>query len=248
MSQMPTMIIALAYPSLCGFIISTFILKRDIHSTLLERVTLGFGLGLGLLSIFTFYMGIIRIPFTQASLIAVQLLYTLPILAALIFFKKKERSAKSIRPRSQSDHERHTFLNIIAGVILVWLALKAAFILIEAFNRPIFADDNWSNWSAGAKFFFYQGGLLLDPANEHFFGSGYRPFLGHPLLISLLELWGALNLGHFDEILTKGWAPFYYIGSIALLYSAVKREAGRTPALMSAFMLSSVPLFDIPCA
>ena len=110
-------------------------------------------------------------------------------------------------------------------------------------NRPLYADDNWSNWSAGAKFFFYQGSLALDPASEHFFASGYRLYMGHPLLTPLLELWSALTIGRFDEILSKGWAPFYYIASVVLLYSAVKREAGSLVALMSAFMLSSVPLF-----
>lgn len=242
MSQVAAMIIAIAYPSLCGYIISTFMLRRDKESTLLEKVTLGFGLGFGLLSLSTFYMGALHVPFTQGSLIAVQAVYTLPVLLALIFLRRRASRVDILPTNNQRAHKERTLLNIVVGIILVWLALKAAFILIEAFNRPLFADDNWSNWSAGAKFFFYQGGFLLDTANEHFFAQGYRLYMGHPLLTPLLELWNALNLGHFDEILTKSWSPLYYIASIVLLYCAIKREAGRTPALMSAFMLSSVPL------
>ena len=97
------MIVALAFPTLCGFIIASFILKRDARSTLLERVVLGFALGLGLLAFSTFYMGILRIPFTFASLFIVQVVYTLPVLAALIFLKGEAPRTASVKQTTRKQ-------------------------------------------------------------------------------------------------------------------------------------------------
>lgn len=235
--------LSLLFPTLCGYIIISVLLYRDTSTTILERITVGFALGLGLLTFFMFYMGLLDIKFTSATLYIVQALYTLPFIAGYIFLQRtRPHTVFKNEPTLLFMNKTSPILTMACAVILVWLAMKAGFVLFESFNRPIYSHDNWSSWSSGAKFFYYRGGLELNPSSEYFFGGNYRIWHGHPLLTPLAEVWMAVNLGRFDEILSKAWSPFYYIATITLLYSAIKREGGRVTALACAFMLSSAPL------
>lgn len=232
------LLIAFGLPTLCGYFLVESVLGKASNLFYLEKLLLGFGAGIWILTLEMFLMGIAAVAYTPAAISAVLVITT--VLMALIryFFPGLNHG-----PGTALPPERSGPLWTIFGILLIlWIGWKIGFVLYEGFNRPILAQDSWENWSGGAKFFFYNQGLLLDRSNEHFFGMGYRTYMGHPLLNSLAQVWTSLMLGEFHESLAKAWVPFYFIGILGLLFFSVKREAGRVAAIISAFILSSAPL------
>ncbi|HLC17877.1 MAG TPA: hypothetical protein VJM57_02545 [Thermodesulfobacteriota bacterium] len=231
--------ISLALPSAGGYLFISWALDGKDRPGPVERVILGFGAGAGLLALEIFIIGLIGLPFSFSLAAAVFILLALPFL----FLRRMHPGAGQNPGHTAGANNRQgAFMVALAAALFLWIGLKTGFVLYEGFNRPIVSLDAWWNWSSGAKFFYYSRGLVLDPSNEHFFGSTYRPFLGYPILNSLLQVWVSLALGTFHEAMAKAWAPIYFIGVVWLVFFAIRREAGFLPALLTAFFLSTAPL------
>lgn len=229
--------IAVLMPLVSGFIFMTWLLGAE-KGTAFERLFLGFGAGVGLLSFEVFIMGLIGVPFRFSYILITQALAVSPFSAALFFSKDARR--EDPRPRHRAGAGK--FKALISVLLALWIACKIAFVCYEGLNRPILSQDAWMNWAGAAKFFYYSRGLALAHGNEHFFGAGYRIFMGHPLLYPLAEVWVSTALGGFHETLAKAFSPFYYISILGIFFFTVKRESGRFYALIAAFLLSSAPL------
>ena len=230
------LIFAVLIPLSVGYLAVTWITSRDRESAFFERLSLGYGLGAGIVTYVMFILGLLRIPYSLPSIIL-----PLAAISAFFVFLIRRGGGGFLRPaRLCPSHT--TGLKLAASALLIaWMLFKVAFVLYENSLRPIFAWDAWVHWSTGAKVFYYAKGLLLDPSSENFFGKSYR-FIGHPVHTPLLEVWHALLLGEFDESLVKTWSAFYYTGMIGIVYFTVRREAGAFAAIASAFFLTSLPL------
>lgn len=235
MTDLLVIIMAFAIPAATGTLLVSLLLGVEAGAG--EKVCLGFGAGLGLLSYGMFLMGLMKVPFTAAGAAAPQV--ALFIVIAVILYAR----LKPARNRAADEHRGAGRLEVaVAAVMAVWVLLKIGFVLNETLVRPIYSWDAWANWSAGAKLFYYSRGLLLDAGGEHFFGAGYRPFPGHPLHTTLLQVYSALWLGRFDEIYVKSWSFLYFVSMLGVVYWAIKREAGFFYGVAGAFFLASMPL------
>jgi len=202
-----------------------------------EAVFFGIGLGLGFTASEMFILGLLRIPFTLTTAGLPILVFTL-----LFFFISRARGKAEPRPVTLGPGLRgwRFYLTLIMAV---WIAAKIGFVFYESLSRPIFSVDNYLNWAISAKYFFYRAGLILDFSNKNFFGRGYRPFLGHPLHLPLLQTWIALALGQFNEVYVKAPGAIYFVGVLGLLYYGLKRETGAFYALITVFFMAAVPIF-----
>ncbi len=233
---------AFAVPTVTGYVFVAWLLSGDERATVAERLFLGFGAGAGMLSFVMLLMGFAGIRYGVSSITAVMLA------VCAVFAWLSSRSGGLKKNLFSGGFGLNPFIggsswrNYAAAVILIWLALKVSFVAYEGFTRPIFAWDAWVNWSAGAKAFYYDRGLMLGASREEFFGGVYRPFLGHPVHLPLLQVWSALWLGGFHEAYVKVWSVFYYITLLGVMFTAVRREAGGFYALVVLFFLSSAPL------
>lgn len=209
-----------------------------------KKLVLGFGAGLGLVSLGLFLVGVLGVPFSFAAAAAALAVLTLPFLAAGYFLKDRREYAGggASRPLFTLSGRYRDLKAAVLVLMLIVLAFKLFFVMYEGFGRPMVSQDAWWNWSSGAKFFYFTKGLLLDPADEHFFGRGYRVFQSYPLLNPLVQVWYALVYGSFHESLVKAWSPLLFIGILALLYMTIKKEAGRVAAVILTFALSGAPL------
>jgi len=234
------LLIALLVPALCGYLIVSSMQAQE-RMGFFEKLSLGFGAGVGLIALETFVLGVFGLSFSAPLIAVILALLTSPFVVL--------RYMNPVRPAPEQPTpagvEKGGLKSAIIVIILLWLAFKAGFVLFEGLYRPIISNDAWWNWSSGAKVFFYARGLLLEPGSEHFFGLGYRPFLSYPLLNPLAQVWISLVLGDFHEALSKAWAPVYYLGMLSIVYFAVRKEGGgggRFPALLTTFFLSAAPL------
>lgn len=231
-----TILIAFLIPAVTGTLLVSLVLGSQAGRG--EKACLGFGAGAGVLSYEMFLSGLFGVPFSVWG-VSAPLLVLIAVCAVVMYARLKPS-----RMRTPGEEQRRMsgFETVLATVLTVWILFKVGFVFHESVTRPIYSWDNWANWSAGAKLFFYSRGLLLDPSGEHFFGTGYRPFLGHPLHSTLLQVYSALWLGRFDEIYVKTWSFFYFVSMLGIVYWALKREAGAFYGVAGAFFLSSLPL------
>lgn len=242
-----SLLAAVLIPTINGFLVSAWFLKNDPRSSLIERLTLGFGLGLGFITFEVFILGALEVDFSVWVISLIQVVFFLSLIlnywfvggltSEFLFGRKREGSFFS-----DLFKDGFGLKSVVVVILLVWIALKALFVIDECLARPIFSIDAWGHWASGAKFFFYERGFLLDPSKWNFFGRGYRVELGYPLHLSLIELWAALWLGHFHEAYVKIWSALYFFAIALFFFSAVSREIGRFYTLVWVFFLISAPL------
>lgn len=240
---MLNLIIAIALPLVCGFLLLS-VLSRKLHLSLLEKCCAGYGIGMGMNAISVFFLGIAGVQFTFSSLAAPQVIAII-VLGILYIKLGRHGEARATQGRTAFSLSDMTPLRT-AGVLLVitWIAFKVFFVFFEGLNRPLVSSDALLNLSSGAKFFYFQKGFLLDPSNEHFFAQDYRLFTGHPLLTGVAQVWIATAIGYWSEIYVKAWSPFYFLAIIGILYSALRQTEGFKVAILAAFFLSAVPLLS----
>ncbi|MBE9531393.1 MAG: glycosyltransferase family 39 protein [Proteobacteria bacterium] len=243
---------AVLIPTINGFLASAWFLKNDAESPLIERIALGFGLGLGFLTFEIFVLGGLEVEFSISVITLIQAVIFCSLLLnywitggltlEFLFGKRRAgtegKGALIVNPFTGGL----TLKSIVVVVILLWLGVKAIIIFDECLSRPLFSIDAWGHWASGAKFFFYEKGFLLDPTKWNYFGRGYRVELGYPLHFSLIELWAALWLGHFHEAYVKIWSAFYLFALSAIFFTATAREMGRYRGLIWLFFFASAPL------
>jgi len=238
-----SLILAVGVPTLIGYLAAHRCLAETEGTSRLEELVLGWGLGMGFVTLVLFALGAAGIPFTLGRVL-------LPAgLAALALAVPRRPSGAVVPKAGDSAGLFHGFASLSrpakASVVGLgaWLALKGAVTLAEAWLLPIYSWDSWVQWSSGGKFFFVRRGLVLDPADPHFFGwDAGRVHLNYPLHVSLSEVWFALCRGDFNEIFVKAWGPLTYFAIVALLYSTLRRETSVPVSLLFSLLLASAPL------
>ena len=240
--------IALLVPAINGYLFCSIFLAGDDNSGVLERLAFGYGAGIGILTIEIFLTGLAGIPFTLAILGGLQAV-TFTILLCVLYFTGHARSLNPCTGRSgaslcgcPSSFKGSKLTVAIMTVLALWIIFKLCFVLSDGMLRPALSVDTYGHWSAGAKAFYYDRGLMLDKGPEEFFGRAYRYSVGYPLLTPLAGLWIALWTGEFHEVYVTAWAPLYYIALVSLFFTAIKREAGSKAALIGTALLASMPL------
>jgi hypothetical protein len=235
---------ALALPAVTGFLFVTWCTRSDLEQSFFERLFLGFGIGIGMTTFEMFLLGLLRIPLNVVVISLVQIASAMLLVYLLhrsgtpwrrIFSKKTDGRGGS--PTTVTRPHRVVFI-----ILTAWILAKVLFVLYEGFFLPENTSDSWEHWSSGAKFFYYEKGLALDPANEHFFGAGYLKVQRYPLNVPLMQVWVSLCMGEANEVYMKVWNALFFIGMVGLLFFAVRRKTTLMSALLAAFFLSTVPL------
>jgi hypothetical protein len=233
---------ALAIPTLAGFLFAAWFLSEDREFGFFDKLFFGYGLGLGFLSFSMFILGLLRVPYSILSITSVMLIFC----GALFYLMG--RSGKGLKQslgwrtwnfHATGFHGWRLYISILLGV---WIFLKAGLVTHECLIRPMYAWDTWANWSAGAKLFFFEKGLVLDQTDEHFFGKGYRNIIWYPLHSPLLQVWISLWQGEFHEAYAKAWSAFYFISLLGVFFLAVNRESTWFYGLVAVFFLATAPL------
>jgi len=230
------LILSMIIPIAGGAFFVRWLLRFDALMGWGEALCFGMGAGLAFTAFAMFILGLAGVPFTLINMGLPVLIFTLLFFILTRLNPAANSGAAALR---RGLRGWRLYLTIIMAL---WIAAKVGFVFYESLTRPLFSIDSFLNWAISAKIFFYRAGLILDPADEHFFGRGYRFFIGHPLHLPLLQTWIALALGRFHEVYVKLPGALYFLGILGVLYYGVKREAGAFYALITAFFMASVPI------
>jgi len=235
---------SIVMPTTVGFLFVMLFDKSVAGSGFFEKICMGFGIGTGLLTFEMFLMGLMKIPYTGITISLVQgaTLIILLVLCARSRLSLNKSIDQFVRVREVPGGRRSYFSAVLIVFLSSWILAKIYFVFNESIMLPVNTADSWSHWSAGAKFFFYEKGLNLDPSSEFYFGRGYWKAQRYPLHIALLQAWTAFCLGHVNEFFMKIWNALFYVSMIGLVFFAVKKEASTVVSLVSASFLAAVPL------
>jgi len=247
--------LSLILPSLSGLIILLCCLRdRAEEFDWPELITSGFALGTGIIVWLLFNFSLFDTSLSSGVGITTAF-FLLVIFVYIARLKIKSRpetggflpnNFAAFRTGLKSGIKAQSRPGLVIAILLsLWIALKVSFVFFEDFNRPVFAFDSFVNWAGGAKFFFYNNSLVLDPSKEHFLGSGYRMFLGHPLYIPLLQVWISNWTGGFHEVYVKAPGAFYFLGILVVLFYELKKECGLMVSLLTVFFLAGSPLLTV---
>lgn len=235
---------ALSVPAVSGFLFVTWCTHSDLKQGFFERLFLGFSIGTGMITFEMFLLGLLRIPLSMVVISLMQ--FATAILLAYLLYRSGTPWRQIFGKAADGPGAvlvKATYLKrFIALVLIAWILAKVLFVLYEGFFLPEHTSDSWEHWSSGAKFFFYEKGLALDPANEHFFGAGYLKVQRYPLNVPLMQVWVSLCIGEAHEVYMKVWNALFFIGMGGLLFFALRRETTLMTALVAVFFLSTVPL------
>ncbi len=127
-----------------------------------------------------------------------------------------------------------------AGMLLaLWIALKLASGMTLLMMDPAYNDDVFNNWNYRAKVIMHEEQLVLAlPHNP----NAIAGVSAYPPTVPLLKIWIALVSGGWNDRIIALASPLWYLLALGLVWSTIKRSAGRGWALLGAYLISSLPL------
>jgi hypothetical protein len=236
---------ALLLPTALGFLVITLMLREDSDTGFLERISLAYPLGAGVLTLQMFFFGLLRIPLTF-TIVAAAVCSEI-ILSAIAIAMLKIRIVPSLTSGliTEIRSSRTKKIHKIAMILLcTWIAAKLVTMFLETGFRPIFAWDTWANWSTSAKLFYYSHSLLLDSPPQYYLTAAVSRITTYPPHNPLMQVWISLCTGSFDEVLVKFWTPAYLLSASIFLYLLLSRELNRLAALAILAIFLGSPLMS----
>jgi hypothetical protein len=139
---------------------------------------------------------------------------------------------------------------VLAYFLLALLAVRFAGLLLEIVWRPLFPWDAWMQWATKARVWYEHGRMVAfvpldewlraDPASVF-----TDPAPSYPATVPLLQVWGALALGRWDDALMN--VPWFACGvALALAFHGQLRNWGASAflAAVATYLLMTVPFVN----
>jgi hypothetical protein len=194
------------------------------------------------------------IPFGVAS-IGMPLLLTAAV-AAVIARRRGMPSAAAIR----SALADALALRMLAGgtriafaALLVWLALRFAFLFADVVLQPLYPWDAWIQWATKARVWFELHRMVpfVDTAQWLAGGGAFYTDASpnYPATVPLWQVLSSVALGRFDDALMNvPWWMLAVAFTIAI-YGALRRlDFAPLAALAGAAIVATLPILDMHVA
>jgi hypothetical protein len=135
------------------------------------------------------------------------------------------------------------------AALLAWFALRFATLAIEVASRPLYPWDAFAQWAPKARVWYALGRMApFVPADAWLGGASGAYFdaaPASPATVPLLQAWGAIALGHWDDSAIN-WPWLFMLAALALAVYGMLRDNKLPPlgALTGAYVVASLPLLD----
>jgi hypothetical protein len=143
---------------------------------------------------------------------------------------------------------------LVAWILLAALLVRFAGLLLEIVWRPLYPWDAWMQWATKARVWFERGTIVpFVPFTEWVSADPAMAFTdptpSYPATIPLLQVWGALAIGRWDDALMN--VPWFACGvALGLAFYGQVRAWGASAfmAVVGTYVLTSVPFVNIHVA
>lgn len=217
-----TLILTIALPILLGFSIVSII---SLRKSLYERLSLSFGVGIGLISLEMFIISLLGFPLNLATIVLPAVLFLLVLIPYLI-----SRGSFSAGFPSFS----RLLLTIPEKILIILIILTVLYVFFDATVKPIINyDDLWRQGSI-AKIIFSTGRVLTEQSLE---------LAGpHPYLNPLSQAYIYFGIGSWNDALGKIVFALCFASFTALFYLNLRKNISRLYSLIFTYLLTSFPL------
>jgi hypothetical protein len=212
---------AILFPVIAGTCFINLFLHEKEDATFPERIALGYCMGLMLITLEMFYvLSRLDIKFSVLTIS----LPLIPVILAGIFVTVKNKLIDLRLPRVSNLSKLEIFL-------LIMILFQVFFVFSSQMIKPVSGWDAWSGYSMRAKAYFMEGTVNVPSLPPTVRGQHN----------ALTQTWVFACMGQWNEILGKINFPIYYICLLMIFYYAARRYRPRLTALLSAFILSTLP-------
>lgn len=229
--------IALGIPLSAGYTLIMF-LFRNYALPLTLRISLAYGLGLGLLTLWMMIVGAFQWPFNLLT-IGIPLLFLAAVGVIFLMIQRKNNTPppSPFQKRAQ-DTSRPTPIAIFqfAFCMILWIYIlhNVFYVLWRSVNIPVATWDAIATVAFKAKIFYFEQSL---PALT------LLPHKTYPLLTPFAQTWIALNLGEWSDLWIKIIFPAAFLSYLVIHYQFLAFNTSRTWALLGCAILLSSNLF-----
>jgi hypothetical protein len=198
---------------------------RTHQMTWMEKLSLGYGLGIGVLTVSGLFLQTLHVPFSRGIFVAI-----LVSTGGLLFFKSARHH--------QATPGRPPF-NLLQIGILIGLLIIVLFTFFQAWIKPMEAFDAAGIWGYKAKQIFQNQGIPVSELSNVRYPIYHADY---PLLAPLAQAFIYFWLGHFNDFSAKLIFPGYFLATLTFFYASIGRlMPDRTPRLLLTLMLATVP-------
>ena len=237
------LLFALAVPSLIGYCFVSIILKDKKDSSALERFALAFIIGTGILTIEMLFFSLLQVPLSITGLMIPLVIVLIPLAAIIIKRKScfvdlagwKELFKEIFSGRKDNQS---LILFFAEKALIAAISIKIFYVLFETLIKSVVGFDAFAYWSMKAKIIFAEKGIAATQETLKYYKSFHGSYPAH---IPLLETWMAICLGSWHDVLIKIFFPVFFLCTIFIIYSSLRRSKKRTASLFFAFLFSSLP-------
>jgi len=222
------LIVGLTLPAIAGYQLADLLLRQERAGFAL-KLSLGYGLGLGILSYVMLAIGILGFIYKPLTVATGML-----IVCILLFVIKARATNSTSRPVTVKMRQAAAFSNnklpwivgkwLIYGFIVYYLI----YIFWAAWNLPVYTWDSVATSFYNSKILVFERTLSAQQQFKH---------LAYPPQFPLIMTWLTLNIGAWNETLMKTVFPLAFIGFIVIFYSFVKEMSTSRKALLGVFLI-----------
>ncbi len=240
-------IFALGLPSALGILLFSIIVPAGIAG----RVSLvtGYGLvgGLVLVTLLMRAADAIGLPLTVGYTSGVIAVTAGLLMAVKLFLPGREVADRYLAP------ERPPFASIeglLAGLLLLLIAVRVISLGIEVYHRPLFPFDATMHWATKARVWFETAEIAPFVDNARWLTLGgegvftdHHP--GYPATIPLIQVWMSLAKGGWSEsLINLPWLLCLLGLGLAFYGQALQAGSSSVAALVFCYLLLSMPLVN----
>jgi hypothetical protein len=196
-----------------------------------EGIAISFGLGIGCVTLEMLFFYILNMRF-DIGIIALPWIILIAVNFAL--FLRKDNKVELFKPETKK-------FSLLDALLSLGIIFEVSYAFFRALIKPIESYDAVAIYAIKSKIFF----LARSIPHDFFAGVANNfPHPDYPLNIPLAETFIYLFLGNLNDQLVKIIFPLYFACILMILYSAVRRFASRTHALIFTFILAAIPQFN----
>jgi hypothetical protein len=207
------------------------------QTRMLESMGLGFGLGIGLISMGMFYLAYWQVPLTTPNVVGLVLALLL-ILAVLRYVRTNRTPAQEIQILGKPSWRVNRLELSLGGII----SLLGLVLLLDTLSKPLQSFDACAIWGMKAQVLFDQQGIY---GEDFFDAERLHAHQRYPLLIPLSECFLYHFFVGFEDRYVKILFPALFVSLNLTFYAVLRRFFGRGYSLVGAGLLMSLPAFII---
>lgn len=219
-----------------GLLALRALVRQQRPRSRVEAVGLAFGMGIGLISLGTFYLVYAHIRLDDLT-IGVFLIGLLLGLIGLNWMVARRRG-----PREASRIEQRTTVNSLEASMLILIFASCFLVCLDALSQPLLSFDARAIWGMKAKVIFSQeqiyGEDFLNPDRLH---AKQR----YPLAVPLAQSFVYHVMGEADDRMGKILFPLFFLALLLVFYAELRKRFRRGYALFGTALLSTLPAFTI---